>query len=583
MARAWLDERLKVLVPAVDALAMAQKEAEVERLCLEEIASWKARPDLKESSLPPVLTAARKAIKQLPLTPENRWKNPRTGKFEHLALKYLNFSNEEWSARNAISEEKLQARLEQQQLVDHPQEIVNRAEKLLQSDAWADLVTGLALVTGRRLTEILKTGRFFPKSLYTVIFDGQLKRRDLQIVPYEIPLLLPAEVVMAAWRKLRALEDTAEMEIEDVAFKYSKEASENATRHFAGLIPQRSARENLHTHSFRAIYARIAVLWFCPVPVSDLSYVNAILGHWNVGDERRQRQFAATEHYYDYVLGDGAGQIDGRRGIRLSEPDVQVLEVFQHRKGDQSMTETTTETQEATQEAVKTKAAKTRGTLTLKPGTFAQAERLMQERGFTSGKWDHDKLAVDLMHHDAVAHQMYALLEPLAGELHTEGPVETLRALIAAYRTGGSTPEVSNLVGLMNEIADEKEPVAYLRRLVERDRKFQVALAGRHAGTDYSSLTMSELERIKTTQASTERFRRAVDAIIAHNNAQSDPLHLWYVNAAAVRDLVGGRNDAVQAYLQTRQAELEAHHKQYSLTPKQNRKPGNIADEITVE
>jgi hypothetical protein len=94
---------------------------------------------------------------------------------------------------------------------------------------------------------------------------------------------------------------------------------------------------------------------------------------------------------------------------------------------------------------------------------------------------------------------------------------------------------------------------------------------------------MSELERIKTTEAATERFRRAVDAMIAHNNAQTDPLHLWYINAAAVRDLVGGRNDAVQAYLVTRKAELDEHHKQYGLTPKQNRKNMNIADEITVK
>jgi hypothetical protein len=96
-------------------------------------------------------------------------------------------------------------------------------------------------------------------------------------------------------------------------------------------------------------------------------------------------------------------------------------------------------------------------------------------------------------------------------------------------------------------------------------------------------LAMSELARIKTTEAATERFRRAVDAIIAHNNSQQDPLHLWYINAVAVRDLVGGRNDAVRAYLATRQQELDMHHKQYNLTPKQNRKPGNIADEIMVQ
>jgi hypothetical protein len=94
---------------------------------------------------------------------------------------------------------------------------------------------------------------------------------------------------------------------------------------------------------------------------------------------------------------------------------------------------------------------------------------------------------------------------------------------------------------------------------------------------------MAKLDGIKSTEAATERFRRAVDAIIAHNNAQNDPLHLWYINAAAVRDLVGGRNDSVQDYLETRKSELDAHHEQYHLTARQNRKNQDIEDEVIVE
>ena len=95
---------------------------------------------------------------------------------------------------------------------------------------------------------------------------------------------------------------------------------------------------------------------------------------------------------------------------------------------------------------------------------------------------------------------------------------------------------------------------------------------------------MEELRnKIKTPEAATERFRRAVDAIIAHNIAQDDPLHLWYINAAAVRDLVGGRNDAVRAYLQTRDLQIKAHHEQLALTPRQNNKNMKIDAEITVE
>src|SRR5437879_4774744 len=171
----WLDERLAVLLPALQ----NGPEDEIARLCAEELAHWRSRPEMKKaSSLRVPMTAARKAIKALPFTETTRYKDAKTAQWEHLGLKYLNFTAEEWAAMNAQSEEKFAARLEQQQLIDDPAAVIARAQTLLTSDRWDDLVTGLALATGRRLTELLKTGRFFPKTAYSVVFDGQLKRRD---------------------------------------------------------------------------------------------------------------------------------------------------------------------------------------------------------------------------------------------------------------------------------------------------------------------------------------------------------------------------------------------------------------------
>ncbi len=580
MAKVWLEERLSVLLPALSVLGIAQ-EAEIARVCEDEIAAWRARPTMKKASaLRPVMTAARNAIKQLPLTQENRYKDAKSGQWHHIALKYMNFTEEEWAAMNAISDEKFQERLENQQLIDHPQEVIARAEKLLHSERWDDLVTGLAIVTGRRLTELLKTGRFFPKTMYTVVFDGQLKRKDIALKPYEIPVLVHAELVLAAWRRLRSLEDTTDLDNEQTAQKYSRQASENAIRQLSGLLPQRSTKEDLYTHAFRAVYARLAVLLYCPIAVNELVYVNAILGQYQAQNETQQRDFATTAHYFDYRIGDGAGQIDGRQGIRLSEPHIDVLEVFSKVKGEPAMKVTEIEKEGQEQEStLETKAKKTRGTLTTKPGTFDEAIRLMEQRNMRR----HDEIVVDLMNNDAIAHQMYALLQPLAEELHTDGPVATLQALINAYHSGGNTQVSAGLSELLQDVANEKDPAAYLKMLVKRDRDFKTAIANRHAGTDYAALPMAELERIKTTEAATERFRRAVDAIIAHNLAQTDPLHLWYINAAIVRDLIGGRNDAVQAYLETRKQEIDAHHERFKLTPKQNRKNMGIADEITVQ
>jgi hypothetical protein len=580
MAKAWLEERLSVLIPALQALDAAQ-EAEIARLCEEEIATWKQRPAMKKAtSLRPVMTATRNAIRQrLTLTPENRWKNLRNGQYEHIALRYMNFSPEEWDAMNALSDEKFEERQRNQRLINNPQEIIARAEKLLHSDRWDDLVVGLALTTGRRLTELLKTGRFFPKGRYMLVFDGQLKRRDLGLKPYEIPVLVDAELVLTAWRRLRSLEDTSKLEIEAIPQKYSRAASENANRVFTGLIPQRVERENLYTHSFRAVYARIAVLWFCPVSLVFRPYASTILGHYHARDEKQQQDALTTEHYFDYAIGDGQGNIDGRQGIRLSEPGVEVLEVFKKGKTMSSTTETQ-DTQEQEQPLLETKARKTRGTITTKPGSFDLFIKLMRERNMRH----HDELVVDLMAHDAIAHQMYALLQPLAEELEADAPIATLQALIAAYRAGGGAPQQPGMAELFKAVSDEEKPVEYLKKLVKRDRDFQAAIANRHSTVDYSTASMEDLRfKFKTAEAATERFRRAVEAIIKHNNAQTDPLHLWYINAAMVRKLVGGKNELVQAYLKTRDAEIKAHHDQYNLTAKQNDKNADIAAEIIVE
>ena len=99
---------------------------------------------------------------------------------------------------------------------------------------------------------------------------------------------------------------------------------------------------------------------------------------------------------------------------------------------------------------------------------------------------------------------------------------------------------------------------------------------------EYEKLSWAELAKIRMPEAALERYRRAVDAVILHNRAQTDSLHRWYVNAVIIRDLTGGRNEAVQDYLLTRKEELDAHHEQYHLTPRDNRKPIKVTEEVDV-
>ncbi|GHO51144.1 hypothetical protein KSX_93070 [Ktedonospora formicarum] len=140
-------------------LGVADEET-IAQLCRAEIADWRARPTMvEESSLQEPLRHARNAIREhLLLTTANRWKNPKTKQDEHLALKYLNFSLAEWQRINSDSEERFARRLREQQRIDNPDAIVHLSEDLLRREEWYNLALGVTINTGRRITEVLKTG-----------------------------------------------------------------------------------------------------------------------------------------------------------------------------------------------------------------------------------------------------------------------------------------------------------------------------------------------------------------------------------------------------------------------------------------
>ncbi|WP_299415051.1 protelomerase family protein [Acaryochloris sp. IP29b_bin.148] len=252
---------------------------------------------------------------------------------DHVAVEAMNFSRDEWIEINLSINDRVAARNEQQGLIEQPDAIVDRAKMLLDHRDWADIAAGLAVLTGRRCTELLQTAEFTYESAYSVWFTGALKRRqEAKTLRFEIPTLAPAKQAIAALHTLRNQVDTAGLDLETINRKYSPPVAKACDRYFAELIPQRAGRGNLYTHLFRTIYARIATHWYAPPTVADVEYMAAIQGHFliqNEQDPTLRRSLASTRHYNDYKIGDGQGNIDGRQGIRLQDPGVKVLQVFQ--------------------------------------------------------------------------------------------------------------------------------------------------------------------------------------------------------------------------------------------------------------
>ncbi len=251
---------------------------------------------------------------------------------DHVALESMNFTVAEWTTINNPIEEQVARRNEHVVLLQNPDAIVTQAVRLLESREWAEVAAGLVVLTGRRSSEILGTAEFQPKSQWSVLFTGALKRRgESQRLSFEIPTLTTAERVITALAKLRQMCPAAGLTAGQINQKYAQAVATACDRHFCDLVPNRDGRDNLFSHLFRSVYAAIATLWYAPPIVDAHEYKAAIQGHYAIldaTDGTLKRSLAASRHYNDYKIGDPGGNIDGRQGIKLGYGGVEVIEVF---------------------------------------------------------------------------------------------------------------------------------------------------------------------------------------------------------------------------------------------------------------
>ena len=75
------------------------------------------------------MTETRNRIREvLEVRENNSWINPKTGMSEHIALKYMNFSTEEWTQMSLPADAELQARLAEVLELRDPQALVALGE-----------------------------------------------------------------------------------------------------------------------------------------------------------------------------------------------------------------------------------------------------------------------------------------------------------------------------------------------------------------------------------------------------------------------------------------------------------------------
>ncbi len=181
---------------------------------------------------------------------------------------------------------------------DHKQMIAT-ARAALQSDDWAQLAAGLLLLTGRRATEILQSGRFVlcsPPRPHRLRFSGQLKTRHADGTRtglYTIDVLAPPHEIITALRRLRKIYPTKGLSYRAVNAKHS--SLRDGVRALFGL--------DYSSKDLRAANVRISYHAFAPPEMDPLVYFGNHLGHKLLSREQPKSKSAAdadtlTSSYY---------------------------------------------------------------------------------------------------------------------------------------------------------------------------------------------------------------------------------------------------------------------------------------------
>lgn len=180
---------------------------------------------------------------------------------------------------------------------------------LYDEDPWKR-AAALAVLTGRRVTEIVIKGEFIETAHpYAVAFKGQQKKKK-DVESFIIPTLIPGKDIIEAIKSFRMHPEVAVLADQDykaVQGSVGAKINRRVDQMFGELIPIIEGRKSVSVHSLRGVYAALCCLWLKPYEQGDMRFLEAILGHVTGKELDRQANSRATEHYDRYYVIDRSG------------------------------------------------------------------------------------------------------------------------------------------------------------------------------------------------------------------------------------------------------------------------------------
>lgn len=494
---------------------------------------------------------------------------------DHHSLEVIDLSRNEYIQLNNQRQDRVSSRNEAVQVLHDPDAIVATAVRLLESPEWAEVCAGLAVLTGRRSSELLGSAQFSFKSRWSVVFTGALKRRGESLeLSFEIPTLTTADRVCQALEKVRrTLPQAQQMAPNTINSKFGPAVASACDKHFAGLVPTRAEGESLYTHLFRSVYATISVFWYCPPQVDPTEFKAAIQGHFQILDEKnpeQRRSLAASRHYLDFEIADQviARYKGKRKGIKLGVAGVEPIQAFNMGplQGDSA-----SKGKRLPQSSIR-----------LFHSDKQRLEGVFDRLGLADGMTQPQKVSrllewvEEQLDHPQVEKRQEERSPLDNTSARTEGGTEPVQEPLMHKEDSPSTKPIQSHLIQPQTVDTHTDLEQRFDRLVSVLESFvQVQL-------QQQSIPAATGSRRKehqgdhplpspTTRASsshnTDRLNQVIDAIIGYNN-QPERLHdqKWAITINALKAFVKSQPKVMQV-LESRKGEIEQHHQQHQINP----------------
>lgn len=519
------------------------------------------------------MTPYNKVIKAIPLVEgENAYYYEKfNGELvlKHWFFKYAGLRPEEYAKLNAKSNSQKEERLDNGTLLES-EPYLEDLGKLLTSDEADELALGIIGATGRRPCEVLLRGDFviaketdltFPQYQpvsHWLKFSGQAKKRRNTAVNYSpIAVLFPSDFIIKSVKRLRKMPEVATvikeiksevtaLELPKLAEQYKGEELEyqitikeneyldlkfthKQNKILANQLKSldiRHGKNSVSRSSLRAAYARLAVARDCPSGKNDLLWASRLLGH---KDEKSDlRAVLTTLGYFDYYL-----EKDAEVPL-LDTPKSEITTVFRGYVNDI--------------EAVK--AFQEKFEITSQAETFRKLWELAQETLQNRERQLYTQESEEMINDELLA-KIDQIVETKVNKALAELTVKTAVEPVAVNTVSATTVST----------AEEVKPIE----------------------KDWESIASEDLKGKHTPGSAEEKIRRAVKAIMEHNDYKAPSNNeRWFLGVRSIQDLSGCNYAPIKKYLDERSTMIFDHNAKYGLSNQHNKKhKQNISGVLT--